>query len=212
MSGALEKLISISANSICRSSPELLSHFTSALLEPLTQLQYLLKERNGFYAFESALHVFPSNCDGSIISVEKWNETNLWKASFKCDLDDIIFFAEDIFGGQFGIKGSQIVKFEPEQGETSFFAENINGWALKLISDYDYETGYPLAAEWQKLNGPILEGKRLLPKTPFILGGQYEVSNLYSADAIEGMRFRADLFNQIKDLPDGEDIKLDIIE
>jgi hypothetical protein len=43
---------------------------------------------------------------------------------------------------------------------------------------------------------------------PFVLGGEFVLDNMYMADAVEGMRFRADIARQIKDLPDGAEIKL----
>lgn len=36
------------------------------------------------------------------------------------------------------------------------------------------------------------------------------LDNLYLADAVEGMRFRADIASQIKELPDGAQIILNI--
>jgi len=47
-----------------------------------------------------------------------------------------------------------------------------------------------------------------MPKTPFFLGGAYSVGNLWAGDAVEGMRFKADLAAQTKDLPDGASVRL----
>ncbi len=35
------------------------------------------------------------------------------------------------------------------------------------------ETVWPLASEWQKRHGPLQPGRRLMPTTPFFLGGEY---------------------------------------
>jgi hypothetical protein len=51
-------------------------------------------------------------------------------------------------------------------------------------------------------------GKRLLPKIPFILGGRYESSNLYAVDAVTGMCYRGELWQQLRDLPDGSQVRL----
>jgi hypothetical protein len=49
---------------------------------------------------------------------------------------------------------------------------------------------------------------RLLPKTPFVCGGKYQLDNLYSVEEVKGMQFRASIANQIRDLPDGSDVVL----
>jgi len=46
---------------------------------------------------------------------------------------------------------------------------------------------------------------------PFVAGGEFVLDSLYLVDIIEGMRFRADIANQIKDLPDGAQIKFDVV-
>lgn len=83
---------------------------------------------------------------------------------------------------------------------------------LISIASPAIETGYPLASEWQALHGPLPEGKRLLPKIPFVLGGAYDVDNLYAADALAGMKFRADIWKQLRDLPEGAKVELRIVK
>ena len=69
-----------------------------------------------------------------------------------------------------------------------------------------------MAHEWQAKNGPLPSGKRLMPKTPFFLGGEYKVENLWAGSALEGMRFKADLAIQTRDLPEGAKVKLGLAE
>jgi hypothetical protein len=87
----------------------------------------------------------------------------------------------------------------------------IEGWAKAIISDYDVLTGYPLAHQWQKQNSQLPAKKRLLPKMPFVAGGEFVLDNLYLADVVEGMKFRADIASQIKDLPNGAHIKFNVV-
>jgi hypothetical protein len=72
-----------------------------------------------------------------------------------------------------------------------------------ILDDYEVLTGYPLAAEWQALNGRLPARQRLVPKVPFVAGGEFEIGNLYALDSVEGMCLRASLAVQIRDLPDG---------
>lgn len=121
-------------------------------------------------------------------------------------------FAEDIFGGQFAIKGDAIVSFEPETGEVTEIAGSIAGWARKILDDYEVITGYPIARQWQAANGALARGERLIPKRPFVMGGEYSVENLFAVEAVEGMRFRGDIAVQIRDLPDGASITFKIVD
>jgi hypothetical protein len=84
--------------------------------------------------------------------------------------------------------------------------------AAALLDDYETLTGYPLAHEWQRQYGALPEGKRLVPKMPFVTGGAFDVANLYAEDAVEGMRARGNLAMQINDLPDGTRIRYRIVE
>ena len=212
MLSGIKKLISISSESICQNCnprPSEISGFSGRRLDELNDL---LRMKNGFYAFESALHVFPTECYPQAIDIEFWNYSNNWKDKYDALLNQILFFAEDVFGEQFGISGDQIIRFIPETGETVPFSGSLEEWAAKILDDFAFETGYDLATKWQKLNGLIPFGTRLLPVRPFFLGGKFEIDNLYAVEAFEGMKFRADIWRQTKDLPDGSEIELRIVE
>lgn len=175
------------------------------------ELIQMLSMRNGFYAFEAALHVFPwaePPLQNGFVGIQQWNEKALWRDLYSELIDDMLFFAEDVFGGQFGIKGNDIVSFDPESGEIELLAVSLEDWAGQLMSNYAVLTGYPVAHEWQVAHGPIPIGYRLLPRTPFILGGEFTEKNLCAVDAIQGMRYRGNLWQQIRDLPDGAQVRL----
>lgn len=173
----------------------------------------LLRTRNGFYAFESALHVLPLGGAGEQ-SLERWNTWALWRERYQDLAEDCVFFAEDLFGGQFCIDRKQqcIASFDPETGERTQLAATLEAWARTLLADYAVLTGQPLAHTWQQRHGALPPGQRLLPKIPFVAGGAYELDNLYAADAVKGMRFRGDLAMQIRDLPDGAQIEFNVID
>jgi len=207
---SLDKLLSIASSSLSERKPEISgqSHRLAGALAD--QLLGMLFQRNGFYALESALHVFPTHSSQQEIGLCDWNENILWRSAYKGLADGCLFFAEDVFGGQFCIKDNKVCIFDPETGALEYLADDIESWVKILLSDYEALTGYPLAHQWQKKNGQLPTGKRLLPKVPFVLGGEFVLDNLYLADAVKGMRFRADIASQIKDLPDGAQVKFNI--
>lgn len=208
----LKKLISIAGEEVCKELPQLSQSLLAAAGNSGRGLTEMLYRKNGFRAFESALHVLPSGCRSSCIELESWNRDDSWRKGYGAAASGYLFFAEDAFGAQFAIGENGVYKFDPETAETEEMASDIDEWAARILDDYEYETGYQLAHEWQQRHGELPPGKRLLPKIPFVLGGEYELENLYAADALRGMEFRADLWNQIRELPDGAEIKLRIIK
>jgi hypothetical protein len=211
MNKNLEHLLSIASNP---ASPNSAEGKTSQLLaqqgERGQELMGLLVHRNGFYAFESALLVRPLDFHASPVGLSQWNNVALWKAEYKVDLSGFVFFAEDIFGVQFCLKDNEVNSFDPETGELAVIAQNLEDWARWVLEDSKARTGWPLAHLWQQRKGALKLGTRLLPKVPFVLGGQFAVENLYALDETEGMRFRASIANQIHDSPDGSHVVLDI--
>lgn len=168
-----------------------------------------LQERNGFYAFESALLLRPFQRLGQPLGIVEWNEPALWKSSYELDTE-ALFFAEDAFGVQFCIRGDTVSSFEPETGGYEELATSFDGWIHALSLDLNTRVGFPIAQKWQRSNGALKCGERLLPKLPFVLGGKFENSNLYSLSDVDGMRLRASIANQIKNVPDGGQVVIEL--
>ena len=168
----------------------------------------MLARRNGFYAFESALHVFPLEDCGSEIGIRRWNSPGLWRGEYGELLRGHFFFAEDVFGGQFSIRSDRIWMVDEETGESSEMAGSLEGWAKRLLEDHRVLTGWPIAHEWQMTHGPLPTGKRLMPGRLFVLGGEYEVRNLAAIDAVEAMGFRGYMAVRLANLPDGTKVRI----
>lgn len=142
-----------------------------------------------------------------LAALPAFNDPAGWKAAYG-NLDNITFFASDLFGGLFGVQDGIIRRFDPETGDLEDFAESMDDWAAKLQADTDYETGQSLALAWRDRHGDIPPGYRLIPKIPFVLGGQYDLDNLYPAELQHSLRARAEIAAQIRDLPDGSRIEI----
>jgi hypothetical protein len=169
----------------------------------------MLERKNGFYAFESALHVFPLATKPLCgMSLAEWNSDSLWRSDYGDLTVGLLFFAEDTFQNQFCLSASGVLRFNAETGGSKPVAGSFEQWADGILRDYDRETGWTIANKWQAENGPLPHGKRLLPKTPFFLGGAYALDNLWAGDAVEGMRFKADLAMQTRSVPDGAEVRL----
>lgn len=201
------KLLEISSEAICPRPPVALAG-TMAASSRSNELLALYNRRNGFYTFESALHVFPACGEHHPLSLQQWNLAGTWKDCFAGAADGFVCFAEDIFGEQFVLAGDDIVRFNPESGESSFLASSLEEWACLMLTDYEHLSGYPLAHEWQTRSGALGEGQRLVPTIAFILGGEYTIGNLFAMERTRAMRYRGDMYRQLRDCPDGSRVKL----
>jgi len=176
------------------------------------ELGKLLEQKNGFYAFESALLVRPWGNSEFPLDLLNWNKKTGWISRYKLDLPELFFFAEDVFGGQFAIAKNEIVSFDPETGEITHLGNNLEDWACLLMNDYDCLTGYSIAHSWQVQNGPLKKGMRLVPKKLFVLGGEFESVNLSEEEEVRAMKLRGDFASKLADLPDGTQVEFRVIE
>ena len=179
------------------------AHQVPRLLAPL------IHARNGFFALESALLVRPWGTGSG--SCEWWNGETAWCIEYGDAVAGMTFFAEDVFGFQFGVSEDGFFTFDPETSEIEAIAPDVQGWAAYILENYEEATGYPIAHAWQVANGPLAQGTRLAPAVPFVLGGSFEVDELRAKTDLELARFRADVFGQIKDLPDGATVELKLV-
>jgi hypothetical protein len=165
----------------------------------------LLAARNGFFAFTSALHVRPSgDVPGDVV---EWNRADGWRKAYEDLADGLFFFAEDVFGNQFASDGDgRVVAFDAETAGREPLASSVSDWVKVLLDDWRYLTGYPLAHDWQDANRPLKQGERLMPRTPFVIGGDYSVENLTAAVDHEAMELRGQIATQIAHLPEGTEI------
>lgn len=211
MSLFIEKLLSVCSYDLSHAQ----SVKDSVLLRdfPLAQeLRDLLTKRNGFYGFESALHVYPWETTDSETGLLDWNDASLWIAAYDGMANNALFFAEDIFGGQFCLRNDGVFAFDPETANFDRLANDIDEWCQVVLSDYSVLTGYSLAHDWQVINGKIPQGYRLAPKVPFIAGGLYAPENLYLDRSFALLKARADIAIQIRDIPDGGSIQLKLVD
>lgn len=84
-----------------------------------------------------------------------------------------------------------------------------------LSNDPEYLEDWRMSAlveAAEKGLGPLSEGQVYCLTIPGVLGGAYDISNVKAVTIIELLRFSGDLGKQIRDLPDGEQIQLQIID
>ncbi len=208
---AIDRLLTYAEPALTRSAPHLPSSLWQRSFALLAELITLLNERNGFFAFEKALHIFPATASTGTqpgYDLIEWNSERLWKKEFPEEVQRLLCFAEDAFGCQWALREDHICKFDPETGEATRFADNFEDWARQIVENARIETGWPLSQQWRRTHGELPAKSRMNPKRLFILGGSFALENLFAIDAAEGMRFRGEIARQIRDLPNGTKIKI----
>lgn len=207
MTTSMAKLLSLCSDSLAP-APEEMQFDTSAHPALVDELRQLLSSKNGCYGFVSALHIFPWQSSGEEMGIQQWNQPELWIDAYEDMARDALFFAEDIFGVQFCLRGDALCSFEPETGEFSWLAASLEHWCALILEEYSVLTGYPLAQDWQEQHGALPSGCRLMPKLPFVAGGEFVPENLQAVRSIQAMRHRAQFALQIRHMPDGQQVEI----
>lgn len=205
---AIEKLVEIASTPFSNQQPDAdvivgklpLNH------PELRQLAGLLQKKNGFVALENSLLLFGTERTKGVSGLSEWNDLNGWKRYYGENVVETVFFAEDVFGNQFGVNRNSIVRLAPESGGVTEHSKSIDQWAAKILENYDFETGWSVAHEWQQRNGPLPSGYLLLGRKPFVLGGDYVADNLVAVDGMAAMEKLGALYQQIRSVPDGKKV------
>ena len=184
--------------------------FVPAIMKNNEFIEFTQITDGGFF-FEGSLHIYGFEKEVPLHSMEFINQ--LIKNEYKGLLDDnIIFFGCDVFGNQFGFSEKEVVFLEIETGESKVIGKSFIEGIEKIEKELDYYTGLTLLREWSKRGTILAKTERLVPIKPFVVGGKYEVSNLYSLDFAKAIRYNANIARQIKDLPDGQAINIVTVE
>jgi hypothetical protein len=123
---SVEKLASISSEPLSVEAPDLPKGLLSGCSPRLAQ-EYadLLRRKNGFFAFESALHLLPASKRAKGYDVQSWNDSHGWIADYGYAANACLFFAEDVFGEQFALKDEAVQRFDPETARFTPIAESL---------------------------------------------------------------------------------------
>jgi hypothetical protein len=207
MGPSLRKLLEIGGAPFVSKDADSMVESLNRLGENGDSINDVIRQKNGFFCFESALRFFPSVTVESSWGIAEWNLHDLWKTGYHGLADNIFCFAEELFGRQFVIFDGKVGVFEVETGDLKIVAHSLEEWASKILLDHNQMTGYGLAREWQRKYGLLHARHRLMAKKPFVLGGEYSLSNLVSMDSLRIMKNLGNLAHQIHSLPDGAKIE-----
>ncbi|MGH3998499.1 MAG: SMI1/KNR4 family protein, partial [Pseudonocardiaceae bacterium] len=139
----------------------------------------------------------------------QWNEAATWKNSYGGLADGLFCFAQDLFGVQFAIAdNAQLVRFDLETAERTVLGEALADWAAWLLADPDVHAAYRFATAWQDTFGALGHHQRLIPWRFFALGGDYSFDNVVAKDAVDCMRIRGPVAQQLRRQSKGVTVRL----
>ncbi len=174
-------------------------------------LQSLLRKHNGFLALENALWVFS---DESLLNLPGLNHPAIeeWTRLYPKTGGVGPAFAVDAIGFPFFTSNQGILQMNLETGKFVRVAQDLEGWAARILKEYSRMTGWRLCHDWQDVHGALPLGHRLFPKMPFVGGGKEEVDNMAAMPITEVIGFYTDLAAQIRDMPEGGEIEIRLVE
>jgi hypothetical protein len=113
-------------------------------------------------------------------------------------------FVVDQTGGIHMLERAACTAGQISSSEEEFWRQvndDANGWQLR-----------PLVDECRRSGRVLADGQCYAFTRPPVLGGDYTVANVYVAPWREWFSLTADLFDQIKDLPDGAPVSFRVTD
>jgi hypothetical protein len=201
MAAALDQLLERSSSAIGRPLTEI-----GQLPQTFEPLRPLLGHRNGFWAGYSALHVLPFDPDVT----PNLNISEALAASLSVfeEAQSAAIFAFDAFGMPFIIRHGKFGHLDYGTGVVEWMGNSAEEWSDAVLSDFRRFSGWPSVEAWQAEHGELPVGTRLFPVRPFVLGGQYETSNLKAVPVADGFGAAAQIYEQTRDLPEGAQVRI----
>ncbi|MCA9710576.1 MAG: hypothetical protein KDK70_32340 [Myxococcales bacterium] len=195
----LAELIGQAQNPISRAPKRLRETPVTLARERLLELEALLHLRDGFVALGGALVVRPSVTVAAVRGIEDWNQITLWRKPYP-KAAEVLFFAEDRFGQQFGLHKDSILAFDPVTGNTEHVAFSLDRWAEHVI-DRPEALGQARLAEWVEEHGPLSTTQRLQPRMPPGFDDDDALGELRVLDDVDLMRRYSRLHAETRKAP-----------
>lgn len=166
----------------------------------------VLRDTNGCILHEGALHIRGASLTPEWHSLRSaWRGPNAFHTLYDTVQSTDVPFAQDQFGDQFLLRDGQVFRLSGETGEVESLADSLDAFLSGLREDI--ETFLNVGMEHR-----MLPGQLLLAYPPFVFQESQEGTSLKPVSASEVILFHADLARQIRDVPNGGQIKLKVTD
>jgi hypothetical protein len=183
----------------------------SRLPEPLSR--FLTSRCNGGTFGGGLFHVLGAARPLRHEDLATWNQPHDWKSAYAhLDLAAYVFFADDIFGNQFGYQPGQpdppVLRFDVQMGEWTEVSDTLSHF---LEAQVEGEGTWLLGADFLQAfrdGGGCLEaGQHLGLVIPALLGGTLEPENLRPVEPATNLYVAGQVVTKIKPLPPGTEVR-----
>lgn len=171
---------------------------------------FLQSVGNGGFFFNYSLQIY------SLLPADNFNNiftvNNILNAEFGELFYGLCSFGQDVLANQFvfDIATGDVLLFNIETGDRESLAKDFAGWLKVLMTDPNFLSGEDFITEWLGAGMSLSVSQRLVPKIPFVIGGDYQASNFYASSFPKYLMYYGDLAGQIHSLKDGEKVHLRI--
>lgn len=179
------------------------------LVKDLNYFDFIIETNNRSFFYNQALQIYAHSSAYAFNNIDHINA--LLQSEYGEIFEGLVSFGQDIFGMQFCFDTVRnvVVFFDSESGERKNIASDFMGWISVVESDLEYYTGLNVLKTWLSFEKFHYQ-QRLCPKIPFIMGGEYKMDNLYSANFPNSINAYANIARQVYNLPDGTQVKINI--
>jgi hypothetical protein len=195
-------------------TPAQLDRCGQALGAPLPEgLRQFLLRRNGGTFEGGLLHMMGACRPFRHDDLATWNQPHDWKSAFGLhDLTRYVFFADDVFGNQFGylpgVLDPAVWRFDIHVGELTELAPSLEAFFEQvLVDDGDWLLGGDLLRGYRDAGQALQAGQHLALLMPSLLGGSMEPENLRPVEPATNLYLAGQVLTRIKPLPPGTEVR-----
>ena len=173
----------------------------------------MLREMNGFIAFEGGFHL-RGVCDVPVWHslAEAWLGENSLHRLFPSVRDSDVPFGEDCMGDQFLLRESVVYRLSAESGDCVSLEMSWQQFLERLTADpIDFLHLHPLL-QFQRDGGSLEPGQLLASYPPFVCEESRDGVSLSAVPATERLCFLADFARQFAGIADGEQCRITVSE
>ena len=166
----------------------------------------LLGDTNGFILHEGALHVRGASLTPEWHSLRTaWRGPSAFHILYESVQATDIPFAQDQVGDQFLFRDSRVLRLSGETGEVEALADSLEDFFSRLSEDIEGFLSVGLGHTMQP-------GQLLLAYPPFVFRESGAGTSLKPVRSGDVILFHADLARQIRDVPDGGQVKFKLTD
>jgi hypothetical protein len=172
-------------------------------------LQAFLREQNGVVAYFGGLHIRGCVTEPSWHSLaEAWQSKSAFWRTYDTVVENDIPFAQDCVGNQFLLRGDAVLFLDTETGELADLEVDFKHFLFGAEKFPMDALGMDPLRSFQLRGGVLEPGQLLSVFPPLCIQTAQQQPQIKPQIAGTRLAWLADLYRQIKNLPDGQRLNL----